>query len=226
MEINNSQAKVAAFFDFDRTFIDINSGFLYARFEKENKRINNAQFLQSLLWLGLYHLGLADIDSAYSKALAFYKGTPESDVKKITEDFFFRDIRSRAMPGALRALEYHKKMGHYTVLITNSSPYLSKLALEEWGFDRRISNVYNIDSEYKLTGEFERPLCYGKGKTLRAQQTAEAEDILLSESYFYTDSISDLDMLENVGLPFVINPDPKLRRVAKMRKWPILNWKH
>ncbi|MBU1221089.1 HAD family phosphatase [Myxococcota bacterium] len=218
--------KVAAFFDFDRTFIDINSGYLYARFEKANKRINNTQFLQSLLWLGLYHLGIADIDSAYSKALALYKGTSESEVKEITEKFFSRDIVSRAMPGALRTLEYHKRMGHYAVLITNSSPYLSKLALEEWGFDHRISNLYNIDTQGRLTGEFERPLCYGKGKTLRAQKFAETEGILLSESYFYTDSISDLDMMENVGLPFAINPDPKLRRAAKKRKWPILNWKH
>lgn len=225
MTAKNMSLKVAAFFDFDRTFIDINSGLLYAKFEKEKKRITNLQFAQSLFWLGRYHLGLADIDSVYKKALGFYKGMKESEVIAITEEFFYRDIKDRAMPGALRTLDYHRKMGHINVLITNSSAYLSSLAAERWGFNFRISNNFYTDSNNLLTGEFEQPLCYGKGKTERAVSWSELNEVSLSESYFYTDSISDLDMMENVGFAFAVNPDPRLRFIAKRRRWPILNWK-
>ena len=46
----------------------------------------------------------------------------------------------------------------------------------------------------------------------------------LDESFFYSDSFTDLPMLERVGQPRVVAPDPRLRRVARKRGWPILRW--
>jgi len=66
------------------------------------------------------------------------------------------------------------------------------------------------------------PLCWGVGKTHWAQRFAAEQGIDLRQSFFYTDAISDLPMLELVGQPRVVNPDRLLRRHAQRRGWPIL----
>src|SRR5262249_30593744 len=73
-----------------------------------------------------------------------------------------------------------------------------------------------------FTGEAVRPLCYGKGKVWWAERFAAEHDVDLASSYFYTDSITDLPVLDRVGHPRVVRPDPRLRRVAQQRGWQIL----
>jgi phosphoserine phosphatase len=91
--------------------------------------------------------------------------------------------------------------------------------------DTWLANVFPLDAEGKLTGGINRPLCYGEGKVLRSKKLAKTHHINLENSYFYTDSYSDLPMLQIVGHPFIINPDPRLKRTAREKKWPILDWK-
>jgi len=74
----------------------------------------------------------------------------------------------------------------------------------------------------RFTGEAVRPVCYGAGKIYWAERFATAQGVDLGRSYFYTDSITDLPVLERVGEPRIVNPDPRLRRVAARRGWPVL----
>jgi len=72
-----------------------------------------------------------------------------------------------------------------------------------------------------LTGNVIRPTCFGRGKLLAAEDLAERCDLDLDGSYFYTDSIDDLPLLENVGHPRPTNPDRRLAQIAKERRWPV-----
>ncbi|MGD8627079.1 MAG: haloacid dehalogenase-like hydrolase, partial [Anaerolineae bacterium] len=78
-----------------------------------------------------------------------------------------------------------------------------------------------ISADGRLTGEIEPPPCYGQGKVVWAERFAREHAVDLSASYFYTDSISDLPLLERVGQPVAVNPDPRLRRLARARGWQI-----
>ncbi len=73
----------------------------------------------------------------------------------------------------------------------------------------------------KFTGKAIVPLCYGRGKLVHAERFAAAQGISLGDSYFYTDSITDMPMLERVGNPRVVSPDPRLRREARQRGWQV-----
>jgi phosphoserine phosphatase len=73
----------------------------------------------------------------------------------------------------------------------------------------------------RLTGRVTPPVCYGQGKVVWAERFAAEHDVDLDAGYFYTDSISDLPLLERVGHPVAVNPDPRLRRLADKRGWPI-----
>jgi HAD superfamily hydrolase (TIGR01490 family) len=219
------QRLVAAFFDLDRTLIDVNSGVLYALYEYRAGRIRSLQMLESLLWTALYHLSLVDIEVAYRRALAHYRGERESVLLERTRAWFEQDVAHRLQPGARAALDEHGRQGHRTVLLTSSSCYMAQIVAGAWGLDDWIANGFPTDESGRLTGAIEAPFCYGSGKVARAEAWAEQHGADLALAYFYTDSLSDLPMLERVGHPRVVNPDPRLRRTARRRGWPILDWK-
>ncbi len=215
-----------AFFDLDRTLIDTNSGTLFALSERREGRISLAQLAISVWWTTLYHFDLVDIDRAYGKAVSLYRGHHTDDLARITTQWFEREVRHRIRPGAETALTRHRSQGHPLVLLTNSSCYLSTDVCRTWGLDDWLANTYPLDGQGRITGALELPLCYGEGKVVRAAAWCETRGHDLSDAWFYTDSVSDLPMLEAVGHPVVVNPDPRLRRIARRRGWPVEDWGH
>ena len=215
---------VAAFFDLDLTLIDVNSGRLWARSELREKRISIRQFAWAAIWAALYRLSLVDIKRALEQAVEHYRGVREEDLDLRTREWFAREVAGRARPKALEAVEEHRSRGHRLVILTSSTSYEATVACETWGFDDWLANRFPATDEGRLRGTIEQPVCYGPGKVTRAEAWADERGYDLDRSFFYSDSHTDLPMLERVGEPRVVCPDPRLRRVARRRGWPILEW--
>ncbi len=219
-----SDKPVAAFFDLDRTLLDMNSSTLWAKHELLKRSISLQQFGRVLLWNALYHLSLIDMETAYEKALDHYRGRYYDDLDQETRRWFARDVAHHVRPGAPRALRQHREEGHTLVLLTSASAFAARAARDTWQLDDFISNDFPTDASGRLDGTFVAPLCYGDGKVVRARAWAEERDVDLTQSYFYSDSYSDAPMLRAVGKPRVISPDPRLSREARQRGWPVLQW--
>ena len=213
-----------AFFDLDRTLIDVNSGLLWARHERRQGHITREQMARAVFWTALYHLAAIDMETAMTRALGHYRGVSEGELDSRTRTWFERDVAGRLRPAAGRAVEEHRSRGDALVILTNSSSYEARAAAERWRFDDYLANRFPTDERGRLTGAFEPPLCYGRGKVARAEAWARARSVDLADCTFYSDSYSDLPMLERVGRPRVVNPDPRLRMAARRRRWPILAW--
>ncbi|MBM4371502.1 MAG: HAD family hydrolase [Deltaproteobacteria bacterium] len=214
----------AAFFDLDRTLLTANSGRLWLWNERREGRLGNAQLLLGGWYLALYHLGLVDMEAAILRALETIRGLEEETVRNRTREWFDRVVAPCEAPGARRVLEDHRARGHRLVLLTTSSPYAAECALAHFGLDHALSMRYEV-RDGRFTGAFIPPLCFGPGKVTAAEALAAREDLDLDRSWFYTDSYTDLPMLERVGHPRVVNPDPRLRRHARRTGWPVLDWR-
>lgn len=214
----------AAFFDLDLTVINVNSGVLWAQHERREGNITLWQLSRALLWHGLYRLSLIDMETALDRAIEHYRGVDSETLDRRTRAWFYDHVARRARPAALAAIETHKAEGHPLVLLTNSSCYEAAVAAEAWGFDAYLANQFPTDSAGRLLGTFERPMCYGPGKVARAESWARENGVDLDASFFYSDSYSDVPMLERVGEPRVVAPDVRLRRAARRRGWEILDW--
>ena len=219
-----SDNPVAAFFDLDRTLLDMNSSTLWAKHELLKRSISLQQFGRVLLWNALYHLSLIDMETAYEKALDHYRGRYYDDLDQETRRWFARDVAHHVRPGAPRALRQHREEGHTLVLLTSASAFAARAARDTWQLDDFISNDFPTDASGRLDGTFVAPLCYGDGKVVRARAWAQERGVDLTQSYFYSDSYSDAPMLRAVGKPRVISPDPRLSREARQRGWPVLQW--
>lgn len=213
----------AAFFDLDKTLITENSARLWMMRMYRQGRVGKLDIAAGSLFLLAYHMGIVDMKRATRKALATVIGVPEDEMQRETEVWFQEEVVPTEAPGARAVIEEHRRAGHRLVLLTSSSPYESACAVEHWDLDDFLSMKYEV-VDGCFTGEVLLPLCYAEGKVTYAEDLAATEGLDLDASWFYTDSFTDLPMLERVGHPQIVNPDPRLRRVATRRGWPILDW--
>lgn len=212
-----------AFFDVDKTLLGVNSATLWVRREFARGNITRFQMLRASLWVGLYGLGLIQADDVIRVAIKTLKGKRERDVIDRTVQFWHEEVAATVRPGAAAAVKRHKDAGEMCFILTSSSNYMSMPIADQLGFDGFLANRFEV-KDGVFTGEAIEPICYGKGKVAHAEGVAQKLNVKLSECAFYTDSHSDLPMLEKVGRPVVVDPDPRLRRVAKKRGWPIEDW--
>lgn len=215
---------VVAFFDLDRTLIDVNSALLWARHERDQGNISRWQMLRAAVWGGLYHLSLVDVEAAFGEALRHYRGQPAVDLDARTRAWFLAEVAPRLRPGARAALDEHRAQGHRLLLLTSSSEFEAAVAAETWGLDGWLANAFPQDGDGMLLGTVVPPLCYGAGKVVHAERWAAREGVDLAHAFFYSDSYTDVPMLARVGQPRVVAPDPRLRRAAAARGWPIVAW--
>jgi len=213
-----------AFFDFDETLIVGNSGNLWIRRELKAGHITTWQFLRAAVWMARYKLGRASMEDAIRAAIGSLRGLSEKELRARTRAFYEEEVRVLYRTGARPALERHRAQGDSVVLLTASSLYLSELVAEDLALDDVLCNRFEVDAEGLHTGRTVGTLCFGAGKLPHAEAYARARGVSLADCYFYTDSYSDLPVLERMGHPVVVNPDPRLRGAAERRGWPTEWW--
>jgi HAD superfamily hydrolase (TIGR01490 family) len=214
----------AAFFDLDGTLLTVNSARLWLMRERRAGRITGWQVARAALRLGAYRVGVLDMEDTLRAALATYAGMEEDAIRAETRSWWREEVRPFVAPGARAVLDRHRQDGDRRVLLTSSSRYAAEMAREEFDLDAVLFQGYEV-RDGRFTGAPLLPICYGPGKVLAAEAWARESGIELAECSFYTDSSTDLPMLERVGHPFAVHPDPRLRYVARTRGWPVLDWR-
>jgi HAD superfamily hydrolase (TIGR01490 family) len=147
----------------------------------------------------------------------------EDDLVAWNQRFWDEELQDRVRPGARRALERHRAAGDAVLLITASNQGLASIVARALEFDEALSPRWVSDGG-RLTGTCEEPLCAGAGKVTHATNAARRRGVELAACTFYSDSYSDRPLLEAVGKPVAVHPDPRLRRLASGRDWPIEEW--
>ena len=212
-----------AFFDLDRTILSINSATAWIRRERRMGHISVWQAFKAAIWILFYYLGLVQKDHALRDAVKALCEVPEDGIANRTHDFWFEEVQKTIRPGARAAIDAHRKEGHAVVMLTSSSNYMSALVLKALPLDDSLCNHLEVENG-RFTGRLREPICFGEGKVIHAQQYANKCGIPLSDCWFYTDSYSDLPVLERVGTPIAVDPDPRLARIARKLGWQIADW--
>jgi HAD superfamily hydrolase (TIGR01490 family) len=214
---------VVAFFDLDKTLLSINSApRVFARSRREG-RLRLSQAVGASVIFGLYAVGLRHVDDLIRQGAIQARGHREQDIVDWYQRFWDEEIRSLVRPGARAAVEQHRERGDRTAIITSSTIYIARLAAADLGIDDALAPRMIVE-DGRFTGHCEEPLCSGPGKIAHARAAAERAGVALADCAFYTDSYTDVGLLEQVRTPVAVNPDPRLRRVAQRRKWAIVDW--
>lgn len=209
-----------AFFDVDHTLLRGNSGFHASLRLVRHGLLRKHRLLQALYYRTLGAVIDPDIRQLYRIATYDTIGLKAEKLFEIGEECLREDLIPRLYPQGLEAIAAHRKKGHYIVLIT-SGPTMVAEPLARY---LKAHACYSIGSELALgcvTGRLPEILCYGKGKVHYSELACERFGVRLQDCHFYTDHHSDIPLLEAVGFPHVVNPDPRLYLAAWRHKWPI-----
>jgi len=217
--------RAGAFFDLDRTLISRATPIALAATFRRWRLLRRRDLMRALAWQLIFLL----------------PGFRESAVRRATEDgmVLLRDVPveaveellAEAMESVLRPLVYeeplalmreHHARGEPVYLVSASLDQIVRHIADDLGFDDAIGSTCEVvDGVY--TGRSLRP-CYGPFKAHAVAEFAERDGIDLASSTAYSDSHTDLALLEAVGHPTAVNPDPRLAAIATSRGWPVLKF--
>jgi HAD superfamily hydrolase (TIGR01490 family) len=212
-----------AFFDLDKTIIAKSSTLAFTRPMFRAGLLSGTTLAKAGIAQAYYQAFGADHDQlerVKEELAAMTKGWDRAEIEALVTETVDEVVTPLVYAEALAIIEEHRGKGRRVVVISASPEEIVRPLCRYLGIDDVIATKAAVDEEGRYTGELEL-YAYGPGKAEAMREMAEREGIDLEASYAYSDSITDLPMLETVGHPVVVNPDSELAAVAAERGWPI-----
>jgi HAD superfamily hydrolase (TIGR01490 family) len=222
---SDHDAPIAAFFDLDKTILARSSTLAFSRHFYQGGLINRRAVVRSAYAQFVYHLGGADHEQmekmrAYLSAIV--TGWDVQTVKDIVAEALHHVVDPLVFAEAVTLIAQHRSAGHDIVIVSSSGQEVVEPIGELLGADRVIATRMSIE-DGRFTGVIDF-YSYGQNKVTAVEELADTRGYDLGQCYAYSDSITDLPLLNSVGHPYAVNPDRALRRIAGERGWPVLRF--
>ncbi|MEV5507637.1 HAD family hydrolase [Streptomyces orinoci] len=222
---NHSLPRTAAFFDLDKTVIAKSSALTFSKSFYQGGLINKRAVLRTAYAQFVFLAGRADHEQMermreYLSELC--RGWNVQQVREIVAETLHQHIDPIIYDEAASLIEEHHAAGRDVVIVSTSGAEVVEPIGRLLGADRVVATRMAVE-DGAFTGEIEY-YAYGPTKAEAIRQLSESEGYDLAGSYAYSDSVTDLPMLESVGHPHAVNPDRALRREALARDWPVLSF--
>ncbi len=214
------QPRVGAFFDMDKTLISENSGSLYMKYRYQRGEIGGLDLLKGLGAYLQYKIGILDIRNWTKNMMVQFRGGGEAELEAEARVWFEEMVAETIYPEAERLVREHARAGHLVAIVSGATKFVVRPLAERLEIPHMLYTRLEVEDGH-FTGRVVEPVCFEEGKIYWLQQFIEEHAIDLAKSYFYTDSITDRPLLDIVGHPVAVNPDPLLYREAVRRRWPI-----
>jgi HAD superfamily hydrolase (TIGR01490 family) len=217
--------KSAAFYDVDGTLIKANivHAFSYYAMHQPTITASVAKTVATVASLPLFWA--ADkLSRKYFNELFYrsYKGQSEDRLVVLAEEMFEDMIKPTIYPGTRDLIEESRRAGCKQVMVSGGLDFVMRPLAEYLNFDDVIANKLEFVDGY-ATGGLQKPFVGGAHKAVIIREYAKKYDLDLTQCWAYSDSYSDMTMLAVVGHPTAVNPDFRLRTIARSYDWPVMD---
>ncbi|GLZ32971.1 hypothetical protein Lesp02_51590 [Lentzea sp. NBRC 105346] len=215
--------RIAAFFDLDKTVIAKSSTLAFSRPFFQEGLINRRAVLKSAYAQFVFMLSGADADQMErmrAHITALCAGWDVEQIRGIVDETLHDIVDPLVYKEAAQLIADHRTEGHDVVVVSASGEELVSPIATMVGATHSVGTKMVVQNG-RYSGDIDF-YCAGENKAVAIKHLAEVHDYDLSRCYAYSDSVTDLPLLEAVGHPTVVNPDRGLRKVAAQRGWPIL----
>jgi HAD superfamily hydrolase (TIGR01490 family) len=217
-------AATAAFFDLDRTLIRRSSMLALAPALRRHGLIGWGSLARATVWHAVYLIrGVSSnqLAQAADQTFRLMKGWPVEQFQQLIAEQI-EPLAALAFPDAIQRMRAHQARGEQAIVVSASLVDLVEPLAQRLGLDGTLASRA-ATRDGRFTGRVDAFL-HGSAKAAAVRSYAAEHAIDLSASSAYTDSRSDIELLETVGHPFAVNPDRALRLAAKARGWPVLHF--
>jgi HAD superfamily hydrolase (TIGR01490 family) len=226
VESADTGPKAAAFFDLDKTVIAKSSTLAFARPLSRAGILSRRALLKAGIAQAYYSMFGADhdqLEKVRAELGDLTKGWDKREIEELVAETVDEVVSPLVFAEALAVIDEHHRAGRRVIVISSSPVEIVAPLGVYLGIDEVIGTRPEIDEEGKYTGRLDF-YAYGDGKAVAIREVAERDGLSLADSYAYSDSITDLPMLESVGHPVAVNPDRELREVAEDRDWLVVEF--
>jgi len=151
------------------------------------------------------------------------KGVFIGTLAELSAELFQNKLQASIYKQVYAEIEMHRKNKAEIIIISSSISEICELFVRHLKIDGAISTQLAVQNNL-LTGEIVGDFCYHSEKKTRLIAYCQQNNYNLHETYFYSDSVSDLPAMNLVGFPICVNPDKKLRTWAKQHDWKVNKW--
>ncbi|MGV1087184.1 MAG: HAD-IB family hydrolase [Mycobacterium sp.] len=218
-------ARTAAFFDLDKTVIAKSSTLAFSKPFFNQGLLNRRAVLKSSYAQFLFLMSGADhdqMDRMRSYVTSMCAGWDVEQIKSIVNETLHDIVDPLVFAEAAELIADHRLCGRDVVVVSASGEEIVGPIARALGATHAMATRMVVE-DGKYTGEIAF-YCYGEGKAAAIRELAALEGYSLEHCYAYSDSVTDLPMLEEVGHPCAVNPDRALRKEAGARGWPVLGF--
>jgi HAD superfamily hydrolase (TIGR01490 family) len=209
------------FFDVDHTLTRRSSGTRFVGLAMR-RRVLPLRLLLVMPWYSLtYRLGLFKMKE-YVDGFPYLRGIQRTTLEEIAEDSFEGRLKGDLFEEAVMLVRQRRAEGRRVILATSSIDLIVAPLAAHLGVDGMLATTLQFEDGV-CTGRIAGTPMFRREKKNRVLAYLASEGVSASECSFYSDSIYDLPLLEEVGRPVTVNPDFRLRRIARRRGWPIVN---
>ena len=222
--MTRAETKGAAFFDLDRTLIPGSSLFLLARgaYERDMFRVKDLlRFGWGQLMFRIAGERSRDMEMSRNSTLEFVAGRRKEELMSWGNQIAEERILPRVYEDAVRVINEHRARGDMSFLVTAAPIELAGTIATALGMTGAIATESEIDDQGFYTGRLSGTVMHGPEKAKAVAEVAAEHGLALGDCSAYSDSMNDLPLLESVGDPHAVNPERELKRIAKVRGWPI-----
>lgn len=213
-------------FDLDHTLIPFDSDYEWGEFTitlgwrdgVEFKRLNTGFFEQ-------YKAGTLDLHEYVRFATQAIREQGATNSIAARAGFIRAVVQKGITKQALELVRSHQRAGDEVVIVTATNEFVTRPIADAFGVKELIAVELERDAQGQLTGEIKGTPSFREGKVVRVTQwlADRGLDWNSVETWFYSDSLNDLPLLEKATCPVATNPDDRLRALAKERGWRILD---
>lgn len=214
-------ASYIAAFDLDKTILSVNSSRIVVKKSRELGYMNTREFRQAIYYSIVYKFDLKDANEIVLSMMQWLKGLKEEDVYNMARDMVVPVLLEMIRPEILDEIAKHREQNGRIVLLSSALPYLCDPVADHLQMDDVVCSHLDVKDGY-FTGSARGKLVFGREKAVRMKAYCETNGFPLDTAWYYGDAYTDRFVMQSVGNPVAVNPEIKLRWMARRRGWKIL----
>lgn len=216
-----------ALFDLDHTLLPLDSDYQWAHYLAVNGHIGDPQeaLKRNDDLMDSYNAGTLSADESYAFMLGLLTYASIDQLNQWHKAYMQAVVAPAIQPAALELVQKHMQQGDLCAIVTATNEFVTTPIAKAFDIEHLVATVAEVNNG-KYTGKVQGIPCYQEGKIDRVNEWLDGLGHSFNdftETWFYSDSINDLPLLEVVSHPIATNPSPALREIALERQWQIID---